>query len=123
MDLRKKACPNEFCKTHRKKKFNSKVNYCPECGEKLIYVCKAHGCFKPLDEAEPEHSYCRECRTKREDRKENVKTVAKKGAKAVSVVVIAPTIKVIQKDGAKLAEQVAHKAVNVAAEAIKKKKL
>lgn len=35
MDLRKKACPNEFCKTHRKKKFNSKVNYCPECGEKL----------------------------------------------------------------------------------------
>lgn len=123
MDLRKKACPNEFCKTHRKKKFNSKVNYCPECGEKLIYVCKSHGCFKPLDEAESEHSYCNECRTKREDRKENVKAVAKKGAKAVSVVVIAPIIKVIQKDGAKLAEQVAHRAVNVAAEAIKKKKL
>lgn len=121
MDLRKKACPNEFCKTHRKKKFNSKVNYCPECGEKLIYVCKSHGCFKPLDEAEPEHSYCNECRTKREDRKENVKAVAKKRAKAVSVVVIAPAVKVIQKDGAKLAEQVAHKAVNVAAEVIKKK--
>lgn len=121
MDLRKKACPNEFCKTHRKKKFNSKVNYCPECGEKLIYVCKSHGCFKPLDEAEPEHSYCNECRTKREDRKENVKAVAKKGAKSVSVVVIAPAVKVIQKDGAKLAEQVAHKAVNVAAEVIKKK--
>ena len=121
MDLRKKACPNEFCKTHRKKKFNSKVNYCPECGEKLIYVCKSHGCFKPLDEAEPEHSYCNECRTKREDRKENVKAVAKKGAKAVSVVVIVPAVKVIQKDGAKLAEQVAHKAVNVAAEVIKKK--
>ena len=70
MDLRKKACPNECCKTHRKKKYSAKINYCPECGEKLIYVCKAHGCFKPLDEAEPEHSYCRECRTKREDRKE-----------------------------------------------------
>ena len=54
---------------------------------------------------------------------QNVKAVAKKEAKAVSVVVIAPAIKVIQKDGAKLAEQVAHKAVNVAAEAIKKKKL
>ena len=52
-----------------------------------------------------------------------MKAVAKKGAKAVSVVVIAPIIKVIQKDGAKLAEQVAHRAVNVAAEAIKKKKL
>lgn len=49
--------------------------------------------------------------------------MAKKGAKAASVVVIAPAIKVIQKDGAKLAEQVSHKAVNVAAEVIKKKKL
>ena len=106
-----------------KKKYNSKVNYCPECGEKLIYVWKAHGCFKPLDEAEPEHNYCRECRTKREDRKEKTIDVAKKGAKAASVVVIAPAIKVIQKDGAKLAEQVSHKAVNVAAEVIKKKKL
>lgn len=78
MDLRKKACPNECCKTHRKKKYSAKINYCPECGEKLIYVCKAHGCFKPLDEAEPEHSYCRECQTDRDDRKETVKAVAKK---------------------------------------------
>lgn len=121
MDLRKKACPNEGCKTHRKKKYSAKINYCPECGEKLIYVCKSHGCFKPLDETEPEHSYCRGCQTNRDDRKEKVKTVAKKGAKAASVVVIAPAVKVIQKDGAKLAEQVAHKAVNVAAEVIKKK--
>ena len=121
MDLRKKACPNEFCKTHRKKKFNSKVNYCPECGEKLIYVCKAHGCFKPLDEAEPEHSYCRECRTKREDRKETVKAVAKKGAEVAGVVAV-PAIKVLQKEAPKIAEQVAEKAINVAAEAIKKKK-
>lgn len=68
-------------------------------------------------------NYCRECRTKREDRKEKTIDVAKKGAKAASVVVIAPAIKVIQKDGAKLAEQVSHKAVNVAAEVIKKKKL
>ena len=29
-----------------------------------------------MDEAEPEHSYCRECHTTREDRKENVKAVA-----------------------------------------------
>lgn len=59
------------------------------------------------------------------ERTEKKKTidVAKKGAKAASVVVIAPAIKVIQKDGAKLAEQVSHKAVNVAAEVIKKKKL
>lgn len=84
MDLRKKACPNECCKTHRKKKFNSKVNYCPECGAKLIYVCKAHGCFKPLDEAEPEHSYCNECRTKREDRKEQAIDVTKKRSSGCS---------------------------------------
>ena len=96
MDLRKKACPNEFCKTHRKKKFNSKVNYCPECGEKLIYVCKAHGCFKPLDEAEPEHSYCHGCQTDRDDRKEKVIYVAKKGAQVAGVVAV-PAITVLKK--------------------------
>lgn len=122
MDLRKKACPNECCKTHRKKKFNSKVNYCPECGAKLIYVCKAHGCFKPLDEAEPEHSYCKECRTKREDRKEQAIDVTKKGAQVVAVLAV-PAIKVLKKEAPKIAEQVAEKAINVAAEAIKKKKL
>lgn len=122
MDLRKKACPNECCKTHRKKKFNSKVNCCPECGAKLIYVCKAHGCFKPLDEAEPEHSYCNECRTKREDRKEQAIDVTKKGAQVVAVVAV-PAIKVLKKEAPKIAEQVAEKAINVAAEAIKKKKL
>ena len=122
MDLRKKACPNECCKTHRKKKFNSKVNYCPECGAKLIYVCKAHGCFKPLDEAKPEHSYCNECRTKREDRKENAIDMAKKGAQFAGVVAV-PAIKVLKKEAPKIAEQVAEKAINVAAEAIKKKKL
>lgn len=122
MDSRKKACPNECCKTHRKKKYSAKINYCPECGEKLIYVCKAHGCFKPLDEAEPGHSYCRECRTKREDRKETVKAVAKKGAEIAGVVAV-PAIKVLQKEAPKIAEQVAEKAINVAADAIKKKKL
>ena len=122
MDSRKKACPNECCKTHRKKKYSAKINYCPECGEKLIYVCKAHGCFKPLDEAEPEHSYCRECRTKREDRKEQAIDVTKKGAQVVAVVAV-PAIKVLKKEAPKIAEQVAEKAINVAAEAIKKKKL
>lgn len=121
MDLRKKACPNECCKTYRKKKYSVKVNYCPECGEKLIYVCKAHGCFKPLDETEPDHSYCHGCQTKRDDLKEKIKDGAKKGAKAAGAVVVVPAVKVIQKDGAKIVEQVAHKAVNVAAEVINKK--
>lgn len=75
-----------------------------------------------MDEAEPEHSYCNECRTKREDRKENVKAVAKKGAEVVGVIAV-PAIKVLQKEAPKIAEQVAEKAINVAAEAIKKKKL
>jgi len=49
--------------------------------------------------------------------------VAKKGAETASVFVIAPAIKVIQEKGPKIAEQVAEKAVDIAAEAIKKKKL
>ena len=109
-----------FVRHTEKKKFNSKVNYCPECGEKLIYVCKSHGCFKPLDEAEPEHSYCNECRTKREDRKEKAIKKKKKGAEVAGFVAV-PAIKVLKKEAPKIAEQVAEKAVNVAAEVIKKK--
>lgn len=105
---------------HIEKKYSAKINYCPECGEKLIYVCKAHGCFKPLDETEPKHSYCRGCQTDRDDRKEKAIDVAKKGAQVAGVVAI-PAMKALQKEAPKIAEQVAQKAVNVAAEAIKKK--
>lgn len=44
----------------------------------------------------------------------------KKGAQVVGVVAV-PAIKVLQKEAPKIAEQVAEKAVNVAAEVIKKK--
>ncbi len=50
MDSRKKACLMNVVRHTEKRNIVQKINYCPECGEKLIYVCKAHGCFKPLDE-------------------------------------------------------------------------
>ena len=120
MDSRKKACPNEQCKTYQKKKYSSKVNYCPECGEKLIYVCKIHGCFKPLDETQPKHEYCFECETKREDRKYQAKQIAKKGAAVFGAAVIVPAKKALEKDAGKLAQDAVHHAVNVAAKVIKK---
>lgn len=120
MDTRRKACPNEQCKTYQKKKYNAKVNYCPECGEKLIYVCKTHECFKPLDETQPKHEYCFACKTKREDRKYQVKQMAKKGVAGVGVAVVVPAKIALQKDVGKLAQQAVHRAVNVAAKAIKK---
>lgn len=120
MNSRKKACPNEQCKTYQKKKYNAKVNYCPECGEKLIYVCKTHGCFKPLDETQPKHEYCFECETKREDRKYQAKQIAKKAGAGVAVVAV-PFVKAIESDAVKVAKNAGHKVVDIAINVAKKK--
>lgn len=121
MDSRKKACPNEQCKTYQKKKYNVKVNYCPECGKKLIYVCKAHGCFKPLDETQPKHEYCQECQAKRDDTKEQVKQLAKKVGGAGAAIIAIPFAKAIEGDAVKLAKNAGHKVVDVAINVVKKK--
>lgn len=121
MDSRKKACPNEQCKTYKNKKFNSKINYCPECGTKLIYVCKTHKCYKPLDETQPEHEYCRECEANRQDRHDKVVSLAKKGGKAFAAAVVVPAAKVAEKKGGLLAKEVAGKGMDVVINVVKKK--
>lgn len=121
MDSRKKACPNELCKTYKNKKFNSKINYCPECGTKLIYVCKTHKCYKPLDETQPEHEYCRECEANRQDRRDKAVALAKKGGGAVAAAVVVPALQVVDKKGGALAKEVAGKGMDVVINVVKKK--
>ena len=72
-DTRKKACPNEECITYMLKKYDSKIKYCPECGTKLIYVCKSRNCYKPLVNSDPRHCYCAECQSLRDDRLNKLK--------------------------------------------------
>lgn len=126
MDTRKKACPNASCRTYMKKKFNANVNYCPECGTKLVYVCKAYGCFKPLDKNQlndPRHKYCKEDESKHQQNIAKIQACLKKGAAvggAVVAVVAKPALKELQDGGAEIAKQAAQKAVRVAKNVIKK---
>lgn len=59
-DRRKKGCPNPECKYNtKKKKFDSDVNFCPNCGAPLVLVCAK--CFGPLEDKGPSHTLCGFC--------------------------------------------------------------
>ena len=110
MDSRKKACPNESCNTYKKKKFNSSTNFCPECGTKLVYVCKSHKCFKPLED-ETNHQYCFECYTKRKDAQDKAVDGLKKCGATVGAVVVVPFAKAIQVGLGKAAKNAGEKVI------------
>lgn len=78
MDTRKKACPNEKCETYRKKKYSSATNYCPICGEKLVYVCASPKCYTVLEDKGPEHKICEPCMQKILDAKDKTFSACKK---------------------------------------------
>lgn len=124
MDTRKKACPNEECKTYKRKKYSSKINYCPECGTALIYVCKSHNCYTPLDDCTSEHDYCFECETKRNDKKDKAVDAAKKVGGGLAAfagfALVDPVKKALQKEGGKVAQEVVKKGVDAAVKIVKK---
>ena len=48
-----KGCTNTSCSMNKKKKtFKSNINFCPECGSKLVAVCKTKNCYQVLDDPE-----------------------------------------------------------------------
>ena len=52
-----KGCVNTECQMFRKKYFKKRDRICPCCGEELLFVCRARGCFKPLPPYE-RSAYC-----------------------------------------------------------------
>ena len=85
-DKRVKGCPNINCSLHiKKKKQKADVEYCPECGEKLIYVCKV--CFREIQDSGLKHNTCRLCEVEKMEKKEKAvqtaKDIAGKGVKTV----------------------------------------
>lgn len=67
-----KGCTNTSCSMNKKKKtFKSNINFCPECGSKLVAVCKTKNCYQVLDD--PETVYCALCRAKQDDQKDKLK--------------------------------------------------
>ena len=79
-------------------KQTSDFNYCPNCGTKTIYVCRK--CFCELPDTEEKRSLCEQCEIemeeRRQERSENVKTAARRGAGVVSSA--ARTIKLFAKE-------------------------
>lgn len=128
MDTRKKACPNVQCRTYKKRKYDAKTNYCPECGTELIYVCKSFNCYKPLDISDGNHSYCFECQAKRNDANDKAKDFVKNAAGVVAgvgaVAVVEPLKNalgnVAKEIGSGIAQKVEKKGANIVNNIIKK---
>ena len=127
MDTRKKACPNENCETYRKRKFDSKINYCPICGEKLIYVCASMNCYNPIEDKGPKHRICESCVQERKDLQDNVVNNCKKGGKVAiafiggAVAVFTNTLKNSgEKELKKIAKNTANDVINKVKTVVKK---
>lgn len=123
MDTRKKACPNENCETYRKKKFDSKINYCPICGEKLIYVCASMNCYNPIEDKGPKHRICESCVQERKDLQDNVVNNCKVAIAFIggAVAVFANTLKNSgEKELNKIAKNMANDVVNKIKTIVKK---
>ena len=62
------GCPNKECKNYKKnEKFKSAVAECPECGSKLVHICKSKKCRTVVDG--DDEAFCVLCKAEREDRK------------------------------------------------------
>ena len=127
MDTRRKACPNENCETYRKKKFDSKINYCPICGEKLIYVCASMNCYNPIEDKGPKHRICELCTQERKDLQDKVVNYCKKGGNVAiafiggAVAVFTNTLKNSgEKELNKIAKNTANDVINKVKTVVKK---
>lgn len=79
-DKRKKGCPNDDCIEHGRRTYQKvEVNYCPECGTRLVYVCQK--CFSEMeDKKNPNQCICDSCEAEKAAKKEKLKDDAKKAA-------------------------------------------
>ena len=127
MDTIRKACPNENCDTYKKRKYDSKINYCPICGEKLIYVCASMNCYNPIEDKGPKHRICESCVQERKDLQDNVVNNCKKGGKVAiafiggAVAVFTNTLKNSgEKELKKIAKNTANDVINKVKTVVKK---
>lgn len=124
--MRKKGCPNEACDMHtRKKRQNNKVNYCPKCGTKNIYVCPR--CFREIEDLGPDHRLCEYCEADEKAKLakigDTVKSVGGKvvaGAAAAGGIAVAAAAKAGETEIGKVAAKVGKGAVEAAVKIIKK---
>ena len=71
-----KGCFNTDCVSYQERKqYPSNDRYCPICSNELNYVCSDRKCYSLLAD-QPNDHFCRNCRKKRdEQREETIKIV------------------------------------------------
>lgn len=111
-----KGCFNRECITFKRRdKYPEEYIYCPMCKSELNYVCNDRKCYNILDN--PLQAYCESCLEVRKTKQEKRKETLGKGAKALSVPVVAVGSKLADKLTDKAVPAITDKMVNV----IKKK--
>ena len=77
-----KGCINQDCKANKKKSFfDAKNNFCPLCGQGLVFVCKNKKCYTQLA-VTTKKPYCVRCLA---EKKQNTENAAKAGAMILGV--------------------------------------
>ena len=107
IDLRKKGCPNPNCPLNKNKKKQSlKIEYCPKCGTKLVYVCAK--CFREIKDEGPNHRICLRCEAEAEEKRDQMidraKGVGMKAVQGVGVIAAGAAVKVVKERGTKIAD-------------------
>ena len=111
-DKRSKGCPNEACEMHRDRvKQSPEMNYCPKCGETLIFVCNK--CFCEIEDISPDHKICASCEAIQAQKKNERIEKMKKAGKTAGTGVIALGTAVIAKASPQLQKAVIDKGAKI----------
>lgn len=123
-DTRKKKCPNEKCDFNLKDKvFSNNVNYCPNCGSKLIFVCKK--CHKEIEDLGPEHALCNRCIADKTAKKQKVEDKVKNTTEKIVGIAVGAVVFPVVAGAKKIAKdkggEIGNAIKDVAINALKKK--
>lgn len=67
-----KGCFNKDCVSYQeRRKYPSNYRYCPICSNELNYVCSDRKCYNLLAE-QPNDPLCKDCRKRRDERKQKM---------------------------------------------------
>lgn len=69
-----RGCVNVKCESYKKKHYKDDLEYCPNCGKELEYVCAK--CWKVMDDNS--EKYCLSCKANNEQKIEKIKAAGLK---------------------------------------------